>query len=202
MAQREGSFGAVDCPGPALVAQRIEHLTTDQKVGGSSPSERANLSTCGIQEDPQVVVPSADAVRGLWWLRGYRDLRQPKRARHRRWERGDRPGAHRARVSWDPAALPHQGSVAVRLLVVRQGRDLLAGSGGDRVRAIELDADRSELVARPAADMRLTDARCIDTLGDVLTAVVRACCLEAVAASAPARHDGDDLARLTAGVRS
>ena len=27
---------------PALVAQRIEHLTTDQKVGGSSPSERAN----------------------------------------------------------------------------------------------------------------------------------------------------------------
>src|SRR5258708_7953385 len=26
--------------GPALVAQRIEHLTTDQKVGGSNPSER------------------------------------------------------------------------------------------------------------------------------------------------------------------
>ena len=26
---------------PALVAQWIEHLTTDQKVGGSSPSERA-----------------------------------------------------------------------------------------------------------------------------------------------------------------
>src|SRR5882724_1925613 len=26
---------------PALVAQRIEHLTTDQKVGGSSPSECA-----------------------------------------------------------------------------------------------------------------------------------------------------------------
>ncbi len=25
----------------AFVAQRIEHLTTDQKVGGSSPSERA-----------------------------------------------------------------------------------------------------------------------------------------------------------------
>jgi hypothetical protein len=25
---------------PALVAQRIEHLTTDQKVGGSNPSER------------------------------------------------------------------------------------------------------------------------------------------------------------------
>ena len=32
---------AVDCRTPALVAQRIEHLTTDQKVGGSSPSERA-----------------------------------------------------------------------------------------------------------------------------------------------------------------
>jgi hypothetical protein len=29
------------CCAPALVAQRIEHLTTDQKVGGSSPSERA-----------------------------------------------------------------------------------------------------------------------------------------------------------------
>src|SRR6266700_916670 len=28
----------------ALVAQRIEHLTTDQKVGGSSPSERAQVS--------------------------------------------------------------------------------------------------------------------------------------------------------------
>ena len=27
----------------ALVAQRIEHLTTDQKVGGSSPSERASV---------------------------------------------------------------------------------------------------------------------------------------------------------------
>ncbi len=35
----------LDCPialtAPALVAQRIEHLTTDQKVGGSNPSERA-----------------------------------------------------------------------------------------------------------------------------------------------------------------
>ena len=28
-------------PGFALVAQRIEHLTTDQKVGGSNPSGRA-----------------------------------------------------------------------------------------------------------------------------------------------------------------
>ena len=30
---------------PALVAQRIEHLTTDQKVGGSSPSKRAQPSS-------------------------------------------------------------------------------------------------------------------------------------------------------------
>ena len=29
---------------PAFVAQRIEHLTTDQKVGGSSPSKRTNLN--------------------------------------------------------------------------------------------------------------------------------------------------------------
>jgi hypothetical protein len=42
---------------PALVAQRIEHLTTDQKVGGSSPSKRTftegsrtmNLSVWGAQ---------------------------------------------------------------------------------------------------------------------------------------------------------
>src|SRR5262245_14792683 len=38
---------------PALVAQRIEHLTTDQKVGGSNPSERADdvgdaLGTTGV----------------------------------------------------------------------------------------------------------------------------------------------------------
>src|SRR5712664_1577522 len=36
-----GPRGVVDCRALALVAQRIEHLTTDQKVGGSSPSERA-----------------------------------------------------------------------------------------------------------------------------------------------------------------
>ena len=29
---------------PALVAQRIEHLTTDQKVGGSSPSKRTEMA--------------------------------------------------------------------------------------------------------------------------------------------------------------
>ncbi len=38
----------------ALIAQWIEHLTTDQKVGGSSPSERAEAphwstrSRCGV----------------------------------------------------------------------------------------------------------------------------------------------------------
>jgi len=30
----------------APVAQRIEHLTTDQKVGGSNPSRRTRLETC------------------------------------------------------------------------------------------------------------------------------------------------------------
>ena len=30
-----------ECPAP--VAQRIEHLTTDQKVGGSNPSGRASF---------------------------------------------------------------------------------------------------------------------------------------------------------------
>ena len=35
-------FGAGTLSGHiAFVAQRIEHLTTDQKVGGSNPSERA-----------------------------------------------------------------------------------------------------------------------------------------------------------------
>ena len=29
---------------PAFVAQRIEHLTTDQKVGGSSPSKRTEMA--------------------------------------------------------------------------------------------------------------------------------------------------------------
>ena len=32
----------------ALVAQRIEHLTTDQKVGGSNPSERARVLVIGL----------------------------------------------------------------------------------------------------------------------------------------------------------
>ena len=31
-----------ECPAP--VAQRIEHLTTDQKVGGSNPSGRATVA--------------------------------------------------------------------------------------------------------------------------------------------------------------
>ena len=42
---REG--GRLDCLAPALVAQWIEHLTTDQKVGGSTPSERAKLLNDG-----------------------------------------------------------------------------------------------------------------------------------------------------------
>jgi hypothetical protein len=33
---------------PAFVAQRIEHLTTDQKVGGSSPSKRTELRTLSL----------------------------------------------------------------------------------------------------------------------------------------------------------
>src|ERR1700691_5960260 len=47
-ARTDGRRGASAVPytmrgSPALVAQRIEHLTTDQKVGGSSPSERASV---------------------------------------------------------------------------------------------------------------------------------------------------------------
>jgi hypothetical protein len=34
---------------PAFVAQRIEHLTTDQKVGGSSPSKRTGV--CAFEND-------------------------------------------------------------------------------------------------------------------------------------------------------
>ena len=39
------------CSGPhgcAPLAQRIEHLTTDQKVGGSNPSWRANVKSRDI----------------------------------------------------------------------------------------------------------------------------------------------------------
>ena len=45
---------------PALVAQRIEHLTTDQKVGGSSPSERAikhQVSRPDISSSERLPVP-------------------------------------------------------------------------------------------------------------------------------------------------
>jgi hypothetical protein len=38
--------------GRALVAQRIEHLTTDQKVGGSNPSERAHPESPGPAGSP------------------------------------------------------------------------------------------------------------------------------------------------------
>ena len=41
---------------PAFVAQRIEHLTTDQKVGGSSPSKRTNvMSKDIIPKNPQIM---------------------------------------------------------------------------------------------------------------------------------------------------
>ena len=36
---------------PAFVAQRIEHLTTDQKVGGSSPSKRTFVISRDISPD-------------------------------------------------------------------------------------------------------------------------------------------------------
>ncbi len=38
---------------PAFVAQRIEHLTTDQKVGGSSPSKRTLSPRTAI---PQLIL--------------------------------------------------------------------------------------------------------------------------------------------------
>ncbi len=47
----------------ALVAQRIEHLTTDQKVGGSSPSERATAAAG--QGHDQVVRDQPDDALGL-----------------------------------------------------------------------------------------------------------------------------------------
>ena len=36
---------------PAFVAQRIEHLTTDQKVGGSSPSKRTTARMDRLAND-------------------------------------------------------------------------------------------------------------------------------------------------------
>src|ERR1039457_6711596 len=52
---REASWPAYTIEArPALVAQRIEHLTTDQKVGGSSPSERA---TVPAGQRPDFAVP-------------------------------------------------------------------------------------------------------------------------------------------------
>ena len=38
--------------GLAVVAQRIEHLTTDQKVGGSNPSDRASAMSRDIPDGP------------------------------------------------------------------------------------------------------------------------------------------------------
>ena len=57
---------------------------------------------------------------------------------------------------------------------------------------------------RPAggSEFQLTRRAADRHSGGVLTAAVRVRCLEAVPASAPARHGGDDVARRTAGVRS
>ncbi len=41
---------------PAFVAQRIEHLTTDQKVGGSSPSKRTFRSKAIIFQGLETLV--------------------------------------------------------------------------------------------------------------------------------------------------
>src|SRR5215472_5717157 len=58
----------------ALVAQRIEHLTTDQKVGGSNPSERADVMSQDIPEPERLfgfgslsfaAVSSGRATEGL-----------------------------------------------------------------------------------------------------------------------------------------
>src|SRR5262249_39813892 len=55
------------CPtllSPALVAQWIEHLTTDQKVGGSNPSERANeAATLAELAEPNVRIMHAPILQ-------------------------------------------------------------------------------------------------------------------------------------------
>src|SRR6202007_1563 len=49
---------------PALVAQWIEHLTTDQKVGGSTPSERADreANRAGYRARSRSVARAASAI--------------------------------------------------------------------------------------------------------------------------------------------
>jgi hypothetical protein len=49
---------------PAFVAQRIEHLTTDQKVGGSSPSKRTCQLKC-MQASEFWLPSNIEAVNGL-----------------------------------------------------------------------------------------------------------------------------------------
>jgi FkbM family methyltransferase len=41
---------------PAFVAQRIEHLTTDQKVGGSSPSKRTDYSRITMAKEKLITI--------------------------------------------------------------------------------------------------------------------------------------------------
>ena len=50
---------------PALVAQRIEHLTTDQKVGGSSPSERASVFPAQRHEPSESIASPVSSGRIL-----------------------------------------------------------------------------------------------------------------------------------------
>ena len=47
------SAGSIHLRQPALVAQRIEHLTTDQKVRGSNPFKRTFSALWG---DPLAIV--------------------------------------------------------------------------------------------------------------------------------------------------
>ena len=51
--------------GFALVAQWIEHLTTDQKVGGSSPFERASGPARCVPPVGALLYPLSGAVMGL-----------------------------------------------------------------------------------------------------------------------------------------
>ena len=47
---------------PAPVAQRIEHLTTDQKVGGSNPSGCASVSPSQAPKEPRRGIGGALAL--------------------------------------------------------------------------------------------------------------------------------------------
>src|SRR5205823_14635225 len=61
---RSGTLGRGprQCAGPAPVAQRIEHLTTDQKVGGSSPFGRAMFRVERADARPARTIAGAVAL--------------------------------------------------------------------------------------------------------------------------------------------